>query len=105
MSTIIGYLVSGMNTRGVKFRPSDWIERIASTFASFDERQRLQYLPNLTPRMHGGEWCLFVAHELATLNPAAFEYIMSFVNSNQLAVTTLEHGQMPAAELPLANCA
>ena len=105
MSTIIGYLISGINSYGVKFRPSDWIERIASTFASFDERQRLQYLPNLTPRMHGGEWCLFVANELATLNPAAFEFIMNFVSSNQLKITTLEHGFNPEPELPLANCA
>lgn len=69
---------------GRKFRPSDWIERISTTLASFGPDHRLHYSENVKPGMVNGEKCLVVDQSLQDTNPAAYEYIMSFVKSNRL---------------------
>ncbi len=80
----IGHYIFGINELGNKFRPSDWIERIASAFGSFDSSRRLRYSPSVMPAKYDGQNCLFVASSLATSNPGAYRYIMDFVASNQL---------------------
>ena len=37
------WVIRGVTEDGRKLRPSDWIERISSTLASFGSDQRLQY--------------------------------------------------------------
>ncbi len=81
-----GNFIFGINENGNKFRPSDWIERIASTFGIFDANRRLSYNPSVKPVKHDGQSCLFVADNLAVINPSAYSYIMGFVTSNSLVV-------------------
>ncbi len=93
------YVILGKDATGRKLRPSDWIERVCSTFASYDEDRRLRYSGSLVPGMINGEKCLLVAPELATTNPAACHYVMEFVRANHLQMLT------PASETSLAQCA
>ena len=71
---------------GGRLRPSDWIERISSTMASFNGDHRLQYARSVQPCIVGGEKCLVVARGLEESNPVAYEYIMNFARSNRLKV-------------------
>jgi hypothetical protein len=69
---------------GRRFRPSDWIERISTTLASFGPDHRLHYNHSVRPRIVNGEKCLVVDQSLQETNPAAYEYILEFVRSNRL---------------------
>jgi len=71
---------------GRRFRPSDWIERISTTLASFGPDHRLHYADSVCPRIVNGEKCLVVDQSLQETNPAAYEYILEFVRSNRLKV-------------------
>ena len=82
-----GYFVLGTTTNGKKFRPSDWIDRLATTFASFDAR-RIQYHPQIHPADYAGQNSLFIAATLEQREPAVFAFIMNFAHNNQLQVTS-----------------
>ncbi len=69
---------------GRRFRPSDWIERISTTLASFGPDHRLVYSDSVRPELVNGEKCLVVDQSLRHSNPAAYEYIVQFVRSNRL---------------------
>lgn len=77
-------VVRSVNEDGRKFRPSDWIERISTTMATFGKDNRLHYSDAVRPSIVDGEKCLVVANSLQDSNPAAFEYIMQFVKTNRL---------------------
>lgn len=82
-----GYLViTGVQENGKKFRPSDWIERLSSTLASFQVDNRLRYSAGVQPCMLDGEQCLVVARWLETADPAAYDYVMGFAQANQLRI-------------------
>lgn len=82
-----GYLViTGVQENGKKFRPSDWIERLSSTLASFQVDHRLRYSSGVQPCVIEGENCLVVARWLETANPAAYDYVMGFAQANQLRI-------------------
>lgn len=80
------WVIHGVTEEGKKLRPSDWIERISSTLASFGHDQRLQYSKSVAPCVIEGEKCLVVARNLNDLNPVAYEFIMGFAKSNQLCI-------------------
>ena len=79
-------VIHGVKHDGVKLRPSDWIERLSSTLASFGKDQRLRYDHSVQPCIIGGEKCLVVARGLSDSNPAAYDFLMEFARSNDLRV-------------------
>ncbi|MBI3562253.1 MAG: DUF3579 domain-containing protein [Gammaproteobacteria bacterium] len=79
-------VISGVREDGKTLRPTDWIERISSTLASFDEDRRLRYSLSVKPCIIEGEKCLIVARCLAQVNPAAYHFVMDFASSNRLKV-------------------
>lgn len=79
-------VIKGITEEGKKLRPSDWIERISSTLASFGTDHRLRYSEAVLPCFIDGEKCLVVARNLEQSNPAAYEYVMGFARTNQLKV-------------------
>lgn len=83
-----GHFIFGITQNGNKFRPSDWVERIATVFASFDAGQRLRYDPMVMPVRYDGLPCLFVDGNFAANNPAGCKFITEFVRSNQLQIKT-----------------
>ena len=80
------WVIRGVTEEGKKLRPSDWIERISSTLASFGSDQRLHYSNAVAPCMIDGEKCLVVARNLNDVNPEAYDYVMNFAKSNQLSI-------------------
>ena len=86
MSSDEKWVIRGVTEEGKKLRPSDWIERISSTLASFGTDQRLHYSNAVAPCMIDGEKCLVVARNLNEINPDAYNFIMGFAKSNQLCI-------------------
>lgn len=80
------YIIEGVTEEGRKFRPSDWIDRIASMGASYSHR-RLVYSDLLHPELYKGQKCLIIDTELEIKDPGMFRYVMNFVQSNSLRVT------------------
>lgn len=80
------FIISGMPEDGGKLRSTDWVERISSTLASFDENHRLRYSVSVQPCLIDGEKCLVVARCLEESNPSAYEFVMEFARSNKLHI-------------------
>lgn len=79
-------VIESVNVDGKKFRPSDWIERISTSLATFGPDHRLHYSKTAQPKVINGEKCLVVDTALHEKDPAAFEYILNFAKSNRLRV-------------------
>ena len=82
----IEIIIHGLTREGKPFRPSDWVDRMCSTFASFGENRKLRYSPYLRPEVVNGVRCLAVDMKLKDTNPEGFEQLMQFVEENQLNV-------------------
>ena len=80
-------IIRSVTEDGRKFRPSDWIERISTTMATFGKDNRLHYSNDVRPGMVDGEKCLLVENSVKESNPSAFEYIMAFVKANRLQMS------------------
>ncbi|MBT9568890.1 MAG: DUF3579 domain-containing protein [Thiobacillus sp.] len=79
-------VISSTMEDGKKFRPSDWIERISSTLASFQVDNRLRYSQGVQPCMIDGEPCLVVARWLEVSDRVAYDYVMDFARANRLRI-------------------
>ena len=79
-------VIHGTREDGSKLRPGDWIERLSSTLASFSADRRLRYSASVKPCVIDGQKCLVVARCLAEVDPQAYQFIMSFAESNRLRV-------------------
>jgi len=82
------HVIKGIKEDGAKLRPSDWIERLSSTLASFGKDQRLKYNESVQPCMINGEKCLVVARGLSTKNPEMYDFVMGFAKGNKLQIMT-----------------
>jgi len=80
------YVIQGIKEDGGKLRPSDWIERLSSTLATFGKDQRLKYNEFVQPCMIDGEKCLVVARGLSVKNPEMYDFVMGFANGNKLRI-------------------
>jgi hypothetical protein len=84
---ISGEIIIEGNTRaGKPFRPSDWVDRMCSTYATFGEDRKLKYSPYLKPKVVNGVRCLAVDMKLKTANPEGYAQLMHFADENQLNV-------------------
>jgi hypothetical protein len=94
-----GYLILGITNKGAKFRPSDWIERIASTFGCFDSSQRLQYHPLVAPVVINKQAGLLVDDRMIETDKAGYDFIMAFAHSNHLQIIPLNQPDMPTSPI------
>lgn len=53
-------IVESIVKDGRRFRPGDWVERIASTHARFGSDHRLHYSSSIRPCIISGEKCLLI---------------------------------------------
>ncbi len=79
-------IIQSLTREGKRFRPSDWVDRICSSYATFGEDRRLRYSPYLKPEMIDGVRCLAVGMHLKTTNPDGFEELMQFAEENNLSI-------------------
>ena len=86
-STLTNEIIIEGNTRaGKPFRPSDWVDRMCSTYATFGDDRKLKYSPYLKPRVVNGVRCLAVDLKLKTVNPEGYAQLMHFADENLLNV-------------------
>ncbi len=79
-------IIQGITLAGKPFRPSDWVDRMCSTYASFGDDKKLRYSPYLKPKLANNVRSLSVDMKLKDVNPAGFEQLMQFAKENQLSV-------------------
>ena len=79
-------IIEGIRENGVKFRPSDWPERLSSTFGVFGKDHRLHYDPAVYPTVSNGQKGVAVALSLQWQNPAMFKAVIKFARDNQLRI-------------------
>lgn len=79
-------IIEGNTRAGKPFRPSDWVDRMCSTYATFGEDRKLKYSPYLKPRVVNGVRCLAVDLKLRDVNPEGYAQLMHFAEENQLNV-------------------
>lgn len=86
MATPAIIIIQGLTKAGKQFRPSDWVDRMCSSFATFGEDRKLRYSPYLKPIVMNGVRCLEIDLQLKTRSPERFEELMQFVEENELNV-------------------
>lgn len=79
-------VIQGVTEDGSQLRPADWMERISSTLAIFNEDHRLLYSTCVKPCFIDGQKCLVVARCMEEHYPEAFDFIMNFARGNQLRI-------------------
>jgi Protein of unknown function (DUF3579) len=87
--------IEGLTRAGKPFRPSDWVDRMCSTFATFGENRKLRYSPYLRPEVVNGVRSLAVDMKLKDTNPEGFEQLMQFAEENQLNILDAEGNSIP----------
>lgn len=80
------WLIESVRNTGERFRPSDWIERMSASLASFGADHRLHYSSEVQPCIIEGKKCLLVRKGLLHTNPGAYEHIMHFAEQNNLRI-------------------
>ncbi len=80
------WIIESVKTDGDRFRPSDWIERISTTLATFGQDHRLRYDHEVQPCIIQGQKCLVVGKGLSQRDPQLLAYILKFAEDNQLRV-------------------
>jgi hypothetical protein len=79
-------IIEGNTRAGKPFRPSDWVDRMCSTYATFGEDRKLKYSPYLKPKVVNGVRCLAVDLKLKAVNPEGYAQLMHFADENDLNV-------------------
>ncbi len=88
--------IQSLTKEGKRFRPSDWVDRICSSYATFGDDRKLRYSPYLKPEMIDGIRCLAVNMQLKISNPHGFEELMQFAIENQLNILDAENNAIDA---------
>lgn len=96
MSVTPEIIIQGLTRAGKPFRPSDWVDRMCSTYASFGPDRKLRYSPYLKPRVINGVRCLAVDMKLRDVNPEGYAQLMHFAEENQLNIVDSAGNAMPA---------
>jgi len=79
-------IIQGLTRAGKPFRPSDWVDRMCSTYATFGADRKLKYSPYLKPRVVEGVRCLAVDLKLKDINPDGYAQLMHFASENNLNI-------------------
>lgn len=80
------WIIESVKSDGNRFRPSDWIERISASLASFGADHRLRYDEEVQPCMIQGQKCLVVGKSLSSRKPELLAYILKFARDNDLRI-------------------
>ncbi len=83
-TTTLPFIIRGITTKGSRFRPSDWADRLAGAFASIDPNNRTNYSPYVQPKTLDGIRCVVVDRKLRDSDPNAWRFLQAFAHSNEL---------------------
>ncbi|MBU2640682.1 MAG: DUF3579 domain-containing protein [Thiobacillus sp.] len=79
-------IIRGITTKGFRFRPSDWADRLAGAFAVIDPNNRTNYSPYVQPTKLDNIPCVIVDKKLKATDPDAYRFLQDFANSNELLI-------------------
>lgn len=79
-------IIQGISVDNKRFRPSDWVERISASMAVFGSDNKLRYSNYVQPCVIDDLKCLLVAEDLSEMDPAAYDFIMGFAQTNNLRI-------------------
>lgn len=79
-------IVKGIDHNGNRFRPSDWVERLASVLSTFEEDNRLKYHHSVFPCNVEGYKSLIVSKKMSQSAPDIYSYILDFAHKNNLSI-------------------
>jgi hypothetical protein len=83
-------IIEGLTKAGKPFRPSDWVDRMCSSYATFGADRKLRYSPYLKPRVIEGVRCLVVDLKLKDVNPEGYAQLRHFAEENQLGIKDMD---------------
>ncbi len=89
-------IIEGLTRAGKPFRPSDWVDRTCSTYATFGSDKKLVYSPYLKPKVMNGVRCLAVDMRLKDSSPEGFVQLMQFADENQLNILDADGNSITA---------
>jgi len=78
------FIIIGRTQDGERFRPSDWAERLCGVMSAFGSDRRMAYSPYVRPGSHESEKCVYVVAQLYSVEPMAYNFLISFANDNGL---------------------
>ena len=78
--------LTGMTKNDDTFEPTDWIESVVSTLASFLADPRLRYTYGVQPNVVNGELSLVVAPWLESKDRTTYEHVIEFAKTYQLRI-------------------
>ena len=78
-------IIEGITESGETFRPSNWAERMSGKLSTF-KRHRIQYSPLLQPSVKDGHKCVVLDQNLKESNPALYDSILKFAETNKLKI-------------------
>jgi len=78
------FIIRGITTKGGRFRPSDWADRLAGAFAVVDPDNRMNYSPYVQPATLEGVRAVIVDKRLQAVDPNAYRFLQNFALSNEL---------------------
>ena len=98
-------LIFGVTNKGIKFRPSDWIERFCGVMAPYgsnyqssdnivDSRHGLRYSDLVFPSTHNGERVVMALMSLNEVEPLAWEFVLNFTIENDLKTLELSRSKV-----------
>lgn len=98
-------VIQGLTSSGQVFRPSDWAERLAGAMSCFRPGggrggvgANVGYSPYCTPGAMGNIKCVMVNEKIRTIEPKAWDFVMSFAKENDLQV--IEACLLPETKKP-----
>ena len=77
-------LIIGKTIKGIKFRPSDWAERLYYTVASYDKNGRAIFNPLVNLNQKKNSKCFVINTKLQNKDPMIYDFLIDFVISNDL---------------------
>lgn len=100
--TVRQLIIQGVTANGMRFRPSDWAERLAGVMARFKPPgaafNHLTYSPYAVPTVIDGIKCVVVDERLRALQPLAWKFVVDFAKDNDL--NTMEVCMLPENGVP-----
>ncbi len=84
------WIIHGMRQEGERFRPSDWVDRLAGLGARFGADRRLRYAPELQGVMVDGQRALRISSCLERRDAELFRQVMDFARRNRLRMVPVE---------------
>ena len=83
-SSNTSFIIVGLTSEGMKFRPSDWAERLCGVLSAFGIEKRMKYSRYVGPGHHHGEKAVYVDGQLYEIEPMAYRFVLNFAHDNDL---------------------